>query len=177
MIDAIGDALKETPWWVYVLFIYLVKRGLTVRRPAVQPFARLIIVPALFTVWGLYELIERFQPRAGLILVWALTLLAGGALGYALLHRITVRADHQNRLIARPGDPTFLPLVILIFAVKYAFSFALGAHPGLAESHVFAMSDVGASGLITGVFLGKLAAYGLKFYQAPSQTLTPSASS
>jgi hypothetical protein len=54
MIDAIRDALRETPWWVYVLFIYLVKRGLAVRRPAVHAFARLIIVPALFTVWGLY---------------------------------------------------------------------------------------------------------------------------
>jgi hypothetical protein len=88
-----------------------------------------------------------------------------------------VQADHRNWLIARPGDPTFLPLVILIFAVKYAFAFALGAHPGLAGSPTFAMGDVGASGLITGIFLGKLAAYGLKFHQAPSQTLTATASS
>jgi hypothetical protein len=108
-----------------------------------------------------------------LVVLWFLGLALGAAIGQALLRGLRVRADHARWLIGRPGDMTLLPIVLLSFAVKYAFGYALGADPGLAASTSFAALDIAASGAISGVFIGKLAVYWRAFRAAPSEPLVP----
>lgn len=168
----IYETLAHTPWWVYVLLVVLVRRGLAARQPGVHGFSRLLIMPLLFTLWGIWEMITVLHPGAALVLAWLVAVLVGAAIGQALVRGISIRADHAHWLIGRPGDMSLLPIALISFAVKYAFAYALGVNPGLAHSSAYAAGDIIASGLISGVFIGKLAVYWFKFRAAPSETLT-----
>ncbi len=170
-MNPVWDALANTPWWVYVLFYFFVSRGIKARRPAVVSPARLAVVPAIMMVWGGWSLATLFPVTPLTLGSWAIALVAGTAFGAWLAQGIHIRADHERGLLWRPGDPTFLPLVIAIFALKYVFGYLLGVDPGIARNPVFYFTDIVVSGLITGIFVGKFAMVLHKYREVPSQSL------
>ena len=52
------DILSHTPVWVWVLFAYLVSRGVVALREREMQPGRALIVPIVFLVWGLAGLLE-----------------------------------------------------------------------------------------------------------------------
>ena len=56
----IAEILARTPWWVWLLFLFLLWIGARALRPATMPFWRLAILPAVFLVWGLQGLVARY---------------------------------------------------------------------------------------------------------------------
>jgi hypothetical protein len=170
-MNAVSQALSNTPWWVYVLFVVLVRRGLAAGRANVSPLWRLAILPAVFAVWDLAGIAENRSVTAGALVAWLLPLLVGAWLGHWLVRRIALRADHENWLIGLDGDPTVLPLVLLIFAAKYALGYITGADPALSRDFLFLLADLAVGGFCTGIFVGRFATYLWKFRTAPSQVL------
>ncbi len=174
-MNAVSQALSQTPWWVYVLFVVLVRRGLAAGRANVTPLWRLAILPAIFAAWDLAGIAESHAVTAGALLGWLLALLAGAGLGHWLVRGIAVRADHQSWLVGLDGDPTVLPLVVLIFAAKYALGYIGGTDPALSRDFPFLLADLAVGGFCTGIFVGRFATYLRKFNAAPSQALVVAA--
>lgn len=171
------DAITHTPLWVWILFGFLVWRGIAASRPSTTKLRRLAIIPGLLTVWGLHSLITQFPLGPASILTYVITMAIGGALGWAMVGRTNIRADKQKGLIRLPGSWSVLALILAIFVVKYAFGYLYAVDPALGSHPGFYLSDIGASGLITGAFVGKLVRYAALYRAAPHEDLaaTPEA--
>lgn len=170
-MDAISEILNNTPWWVYLLLALLVRRGLIASRPNVAQLWRLAIVPVLFTVWDVAELLR--HPAAGVLVGWIVALAVGAVLGHGLVRRLAVRADHARLLVALPGDSTYLVQVLLIFAVKYALGYLAASHPAWQHDAGFLLTAAVVGGFCTGIFVGRFATLLLKYRAAPSEPLAP----
>lgn len=57
MFEFLIGVVTHTPVWVWVLFIFLISRGLKARRPATVTLERLAIIPAIFLIWDIYDLV------------------------------------------------------------------------------------------------------------------------
>jgi hypothetical protein len=67
-----------------------------------------------------------------------------------------------------PASPTNLVLVILIFVTKYYFGVQVGMDPSLVDDPQFVALDLGISGILTGMFIGRFCAYWRIFRSAPA---------
>ncbi len=142
--------LEETPWWVYLLFIYLVFMGIKALSPRFVPIKKLIILPAVFTVWGALGL----QWGLGTLLFWLIALAAGCGLGWISVRRWKIRFDRRRDALHLPGSPSTLILALLFFSVKYFFGYYSATQPEIPDGMRLAQAAV--SGLLAGMFIGRL---------------------
>ncbi len=152
----IFEILKETPWWIYGLFCYLVTLGLKATKRRTIPLKQLFLLPSIFTLWSLYSLATKFQTNIYLSTIWALSILAGYYLGWGLTRPQKLQADKKRRLIVLPGSWAPLISFLLIFSGKYFFGFTYATNPDASHSLAYLGPDIGLSGILTGIFLGKL---------------------
>lgn len=173
LADQIIDALDDTPWWVYVLFFYLLSVGLKARRPGARPLWLMAVMPVLLTIWGVYGLLVTFPVTPLSVAVWLGAMALGAAAGWHAMARAEIRVDRERGRVWTPGSNAVLVLILVIFAVKYGFGYAMGRWPDLAGVPAFYLSDLGVSGLIAGRFVGTLACLLARYRTEPSQTLAP----
>lgn len=128
-MDTAMQFLTHTPAWVYVLFAYLVYRGIRACKPGETSLLSLAIIPALFTAFGLYTLLRQYGAHVPTLGLWLVALLVGAGIGTLLVRGSALRADRARRVIHRPADYTVLPLMLLAFAAKYTFGAMLAVAP------------------------------------------------
>lgn len=153
------EILADTPWWVYILFVGLVIIGMKSLKPRTISFARLILLPAVFTIWNIVWLTERLAGQYSFLLFWFISLSAGVFVGRETVRRWKIKADHRNKTISLPGTKSTLILILLVFAFRYFFVYNYETHPH-ASSHFF-LADSIVSGVIIGIFIGR----SLELYQ------------
>jgi hypothetical protein len=158
--------LSHTPPWVFVLLAYFVWRGVRAMRPADVTLPKLALLPAILTVWGGYELIRVYGLAPDVCGIWAAGLLIGIFIGFLVLRDAAISADPASGIIHRPADFTVLPLILVIFAVKYAFGAMAVINPAMLQEFSMRLADLGLSGVFTGIFIGKFAVYALRYLSA-----------
>ncbi len=169
-MQAIWNALVHTPWWVYVLLIYLIKVGIRASKTNVVSIIKLSIIPIIFTVMSVHTLVSAFPISIFTVSVWAATLLLGCILGFWQIFRLNIQVDKQHYLIRVPGTWTTLVIILIIFASKYYFGYELAVDPNLATQNWFEISLLLVSGVCTGLFIGRLICY---VYQMFTQISIP----
>jgi hypothetical protein len=154
----------QTPWWVMIVFGVLIGRGIKDLRSTTTPLPKLAIMPAVFAVGGLYELVRVFPLDAPTVLLW-LTAIAVGALTGSLIERTRpTQVDRPRRLVTLTGSRTTLALMIMFCVLNIALSAALGADPSLVGMTWFRFVSVGLSGAITGAFVGRFLCWWLAYH-------------
>ena len=99
MFEFLIGVVTHTPAWVWVLFIFLISRGIKARRPATVTLERLAIIPAIFLVWDIYDLVLYRTLTPATVALWTAGIFAGAALGYLLIKRAVItRADAPRTL-------------------------------------------------------------------------------
>lgn len=175
MIDTIKQALLATPWWVYLLFFLLVKRGVEAKKTQVSPVSKIYILPILFTGLSIYTLLTHVSHSALHIFEWAASLGIGTAIGYLMIRNKTFRFDKDKKLMEFPGSLRILVLVLLIFFTKYFFGYVIDAYPTLLNNHNFVIAFLGSSGLISGMFVGNMIKYMQSMRNGPFASLEKTA--
>jgi hypothetical protein len=165
-VDTIANALKGTPWWVYVLLFYLLSIGKKALKPQVVSLKRLALLPIVFIVWSTISIATTFSFSILKWLCWLLSACLGSLLGYLLTRSISIQADKKKFLIALPATYSTLILLIMIFSIKYTFGYLYAVHPELVNNVWFTTTDIVASGVITGIFIGRFVTYLYKLYHA-----------
>lgn len=150
---------RHTPAWVYVLLAYLIFIGIKAMKPGSAPLQKLAIIPVLFTVWGLAELIRHYRIDVATIGLWLAALGIGVAIGVALTFRRAITFDRAAGQLHFPGDYTLLPLILLTFAVKYVFGAIAATAPEKLNEPLFHALGIAAYGLFAGIFVGKFLIY------------------
>ena len=160
--------LAQTPLWVGALFVLIVLAGIQAAKPHVVPAWRLVIVPAVFAVWGVASLVLRPELTPVLLLGWA----ALGAFGLYGAKRDrsleALRIDGVAGQVVIGGS--FVPLIrtLAIFFAKYALSIALFAAP---QAHtVLSLVDIAISGMSAGYFSGWLWRFARLYSVRPALT-------
>lgn len=158
--------LAHTPPWVFLLFFYFVWRGIRAMRPADVTLPKLALLPVILTVWGIYELIRVYGLAADVCGIWVGGLVIGIGIGLLMLRRAKVSVDPFSGVIRRPADFTLLPLILIVFAVKYTFGAMAVINPALLQEFSMRLADLGLSGVFTGIFIGKFAVYATRYFSA-----------
>ena len=171
MIQTIRDTLLQTPWWVYVLLIYLIRIGIRASKERVISFKKLLILPVIFTAMSVHTLVSSFQIDLSLGLSWLISIFLGGLVGYLLIRKHNIKVDRKNLLIQTPGTWITLVLVLIIFASKYYFGYELSVDPGLIKQTAFEFSMLFVSGVCTGLFIGRFTFYISLLYTRESVNL------
>ncbi len=167
----IWEMILNTPWWVYLLLIYVVKRGLKARQTQVGSLARMFIFPILMFLLSI-DTLYRTDALTGVnIGCWVLTLLLGAVIGWYLVAQQALKVDRQKHLIFCPGTWSVLILVLVIFVSKYAFATIQATNIILAKNPIFILSNLSVSGVFTGIFLGRLACYLHRYFTLPHTDL------
>ena len=159
MTNTVLFFLKETPWWVYLLFFYLVSIGLSALQPKAVSIIKLAILPVLFTALSVHTLMVSFAMTITTISVWAGSILLGIFLGLILVSGHNYKVDRKNLLILLPGNWITLILILIIFASKYYFSYELSVDPAVEQSLNFEFIMLSVSGACTGLFIGRFICY------------------
>jgi hypothetical protein len=131
----------------------------------------LAILPVVFLAWGLSGFATNYGLRPTGIAVWIAALVVGAGIGLVLARTIEIHADKERGLIRLPGTAVNLALILIIFATKYTLGVLAGMRPSITSELLYMATDVGVSGLLTGMFTGRL--YGLwrKYQAAPQENL------
>lgn len=157
-METILDTLDGTPWWVYLLFFYLVLMGVKAAKPQTVPILRLLLFPIVLTIWSLMGLYSKWDGPA--FLSWAIALIPGCIFGWLFVRSWKIRFDRKRKTLSLPGSWSTLILVLVIFAVKYFFGYYSATHPAIPETLMFAQMI--SSGIITGIFFGRLANFWIR---------------
>ena len=156
--------LRHTPIWVFVLLIVLVMlglQGLRARRVAVW---RLLLVPAIFIIWGAVSLVARFAAAPFLVIDWLVAGATGFAVGWLTLRLAAMQIDRATGVAHVAGSVVPLVRNLAIFLAKYCLAVASAIVPSAAPA--LAHWDIGVSGLSFGYFLAWLCRFAIKYRAA-----------
>ncbi|WP_333855132.1 DUF6622 family protein [Leclercia sp.] len=165
MIDFISGILIHTPVWVYVILLFLISRGIRARKPATVALEKLAIIPAIFLLWDIYDLLIFRKLTLATGSLWLVGLLSGAAIGYILIKRTAVARAAAPRSIFREADYSALPFMMLAFAVKYVLGVMSAIAPEVLQRPGVSAFAIITGGLFAGVFVGKFARY-VRVYRA-----------
>lgn len=155
-----------------MLLVYLIKIGIDASKTHVVPLKRLFIIPTIFTFMSVRSLIASFKISAFTITTWSTAILIGTILGWFQIHRLKLKVDNQRALIQVPGTWSTMLIIVIIFATKYYFGYALAVDPKFSEQTSFEISMLAISGICTGLFIGRLMCYIYRLRTKKSTDLT-----
>lgn len=167
-MQSLMQILSHTPAWVYILFAYLISRGMKALKPAEVTPLKLAIVPALLTGWGLSDLVRLYGVSAASLLPWVCALGVGAVVGWFLIRGRAIEVNRASGVITRPADYTVLPLILTAFTIKYSFGVVAAIAPDRLADPSFRMLDLTLSGMLAGIFVGKLAHYLTRYFSEPA---------
>lgn len=169
-MSALSQILNGTPWWVWVIFIYVMIVGIKALSPRVVSLYRLTLMPLIFvalSVHTLWVLPLNFM-RIALFVIFVI---AGIGIGFWQISRLFIEIDRNKKLLAVPGSPMTLILVLIVFASKYYFGYTEATNPGIIDQLAFILPLLIISGLCTGTFIGRGICYICRFVSLPHKDL------
>jgi hypothetical protein len=155
MLETIWQALVHTPWWVYVLFVYLMFVGFSATKTQVVPLTRVVILPIIFTWMSIETLTSTLSMTLFNVSAWIIATAIGIILGWLMVIKKDIHVDKKKWLLEIPGSSMILILILIIFASKYYFSYTLAVQPESVTKTDFVLSLIGVSGIVTGLFIGR----------------------
>jgi hypothetical protein len=169
MLEPLYQTAIQTPWWVYLLLVILLKIGINAAQPAVVPLKKLFIAPVIFGYMTVHTLLANVTLSALTLSIFALALAIGALVGWIQIARQALKFDHTKQLVQVPGTWSVLTVIVVIFASRYYFSFELAVDPKIIANPTFLVAFISITSVCTGLFIGKLLCY-LKRMRTDPQT-------
>lgn len=149
--------VQHTPLWVFALLAALIWTGLQSLQDRTLPLWRLVLVPAIFIIWGSAVLASNADARV--ISWWGTAGLLSAIIGWATARTDGMRTEMKTGFILVPGS--VLPIVrnLAIFTAKYVVTAAIMASAFDLTSLTEANAVI--SGVSAGFFIGWLLRFAL----------------
>ena len=155
-MNEIIDALKGTPWWVYILLVYAFKQGYDATKVRVIRLYEVFILSVIFIIWSMWHLITIYHLSLFSIVDYSCSIFIGGVGGWLLGKRANIKIHKTKKLFRQPGTKSTLFIIVSIFFVKYFFGYINAVKPQLFdESFLFRTLEIGISGFLVGIFVGR----------------------
>jgi hypothetical protein len=164
--------LSHIPSWVWAIFAALIVMGVVQSRDQFASAKRLLILPLVWAVFGVWGICSAFGPQAAPLLAWGLGLASSAALVLRSGWPGGARFDAERQLLFVPGSWGPLGLMMGLFVGKFALGMSLALQPALAHNLAAAVGFSALFGLLSGAFLGRSRAI---LARAPSAATTTAA--
>lgn len=156
-MNMIYHILAGTPFWVWAILLLLLVLGFVQTRDRQVGLPRMLALPLAMTSLSLYGTFSVFGATA-----WNWALWGGAALGTAAWFAsgavpAGVRYDAARRVFSLPGSWQPFGLMMAVFAVRYGVGIALALHPALVHDTAVAAMVASLYGVLSGIFLGRIA--------------------
>jgi len=159
------EIITGTPWWVYLLLIVLIYRGVRSLSPRRMKLMKLFIMPIIF--------VFLFSSKMGADPATYLMFLAiGCCLGWFLYRKMQIKADKIKKIILIPGSIIPLILIIFGFCQGYFMGYETAVHPEIFHIVWVSILMVSISGILSGIFIGRTALYLHKYIAAKHEDLS-----
>ena len=143
--------LKSTPFYVYLLFIYLMFIGIKATKPRVVLYPiKLFIIPLVFLAFFIKQL-NRIED---LLLVFVLITISI-FINLKLFKPPPVQIENNISIIPGSWQPLFI--IIVIFSIKYLFGYMRTVRPDLAQA--YEIRELIISSLMIGMTLSRALFY------------------
>ena len=127
--------MNHVPLYVYVLFLILLRVGISRCFPRTIRVERLLIMPILMLALGIHGFFSLFSwPNAVDVLAGAYGIAAGLVVGHVHVRGWNVGIDRARRRISVPGDVMMLVVILAAFVFEFALHYVI-------ESHAVAATD------------------------------------
>ena len=160
-----ANILAGTPWWAYAILALLIYTGLQATKPRSVSVQRLLVVPLVFSAWGIVSLLLMPVFSPGPAITWFATAGLGAVWAVKSWGRSRIKLDRASGRVDLPASWVPLMRNLAIFAAKYAV--AVRAAINLEARGYLAPWDMAISGLSAGYFLGWLARFAALYFTAP----------
>ncbi len=153
-MEAFWEIVVGAPWWVYVLFVYLVSIGIKSTKPRTVSIRRVVLLPLIFMAFSLYGLYGKLSLGfVSLFFVWIGFLGLGSYLGVKEVHSWRISKDYRKAEITIPGNYSTLVLVVLVFVLNFFWGYIYATRTNI--SYWIYFGDVLTTSLVTGFFVGR----------------------
>ena len=123
-MEHLWQILSGAPWWVYVLFIILMRIGIQSTKSRTITLQRLVLFPLVFIIWSVYKLYLNVSLGfPSLIFWWALCLSVGIYLGVKEVRSWKIHSDKQKKTITIPGNYSTIVLILAIFILNFFWGY------------------------------------------------------
>lgn len=155
--EFVFHVLRGTPLWVFAVLAVLLAVSIPQLWPNVRSLRRILVIPVLFTAWGLIGLLDPAATLPMVLRSW----LPAAVLGAVIASRVALpmRVDREQARVWQPGSPVSLIRNLVLFLGHYIFHVAAIIHP--QAQAVLKAGDLAVSGLAAGYFI----AWGIRFAQ------------
>ena len=160
-MDFIKSLIVDTPWWVYVIFIYIIIKGIKAFHTQDLPYVKTFIIPLLFLALGISSFTHYLMNGSSslIALYWLVGLGIGILMNHFIIANPILAVNHSKKIVTIKGSPWLLIYLLTIFIVKYYFGYQLAAHPEVIHDHAMMATLLSISGVFTGIFTHKLWQY------------------
>ncbi len=163
-MDNLWQIITGAPWWVYVLFIVLVKQGVLSFKPRTIKIQRLAFIPVIFFVWSFYRLYQNGGlDFPSLIVGWVLSLSIGAYLGIREVYSWKIQIDKKKGAITIPGNFSTLVLIIVIFVLNFFWGYIYSTFAQIP--YWIYLCDTVSTTICTGFFIGRGALFLKRYFQ------------
>ncbi len=157
--EKISSIVSGTPSWVWIVFIFVLYRGLQACKLRTFSVYKLGIIPTLFLALSIQGICTLQCPMPGMWILWCAGLLLGIVQGWFIFTTSPIKADKKKCLITIPGSPLILVLSFIIFASKYYMGYLAATNPALLlQTHMMTIRILFSS-LMPGLLIGRTARY------------------
>lgn len=159
------NILSGTPWWVYVLFVYLIVIGISALQPHTVSLYKLAMAPIIFIVWSLYSFHGKYGFSFSTLSLWSLALLIGIFIGWIVFSYHAIKVSKTNMLVHLPGSWIPLFFYLAFFMLKYCIGVIYALSPEMRINILFWLTDVIVSGVFSGIFAGRFLHIAKQYYR------------
>ncbi|EUJ34116.1 hypothetical protein [Brochothrix thermosphacta] len=117
----IEAAIIGTPIWVWIILLYIIKRGLDMKKDGIVKVGTTFVFPFIFIIWGLETVVTKFSNPLDAIIAYIIALIIGSYIGIVLYSAKQRFYIDEHRLI-RKGSSLPLVIILMNFSVKYALN-------------------------------------------------------
>jgi len=146
--------LKDTPWYVYLIFFYLIFISIKSVRGGIVSLKKLFVIPTIFLLMSIDELVTRLHALPLYVVIFIIGLILGSIIGSVQYKMLQIRVDRQHKLFEIAGSWFAAGLIIITFMVKYYVGYSFALNNNMSTEFVCTLLLI--SSILTGTFIGRL---------------------
>ena len=156
IFEASSQMLINTPWWVWLIFAYLLSKGIKMSKVGIVKIRKLIVLPILFLLFSIHTMKDTLvYPTNFDVLHWVLAIVVGSALGWLQLSSVGIKIDKEKPKVAIPGSFIPLGIFIFLFFANYFFFYKIAINPQIIDCALYRLGLLYVLGGTMGFFLGR----------------------
>ena len=148
--------LQSTPFYIWILLLFLIKKGMKSSEEAPINITKSLIVPTVFIIWGLDSICRSSENIIILfinLICYFLFMVGGSRVGF-LLYQKYQRCFKVDSVVYK--SKCYLPFIIILinFTMKYILNVFSSVLPWIKSFIGFHILYSGLSGISSGLFIG-----------------------